>query len=134
MPSPDFAQHTAFPQAVFPEPAPYVYYIVTAVRPGSFDLISDDGEPWQGIPADRQDLAKIEVGGRFTWDGSSLENYVPYSLQPDIRGQVRELNSLPAHKRIQMRHQSTVQSMREFGYVFDSQSRLMPVRPDSPYL
>lgn len=56
---------TGFRQPVFPEPAPYVYYVVTAVRPGSFDLISDDGEPWQGIPVDREDLAKIEVGGRF---------------------------------------------------------------------
>jgi hypothetical protein len=120
------------PPTSFPQPAPYIYYRMTAVRADSFDLVSDEGETWDGVESDPQQIAKLQVGGRFTWDGENMENYVPADLQPEMRKRVKRLNAMPAHKRIQMRDQTTVQTMRQFGYVFDSESRLVPVGSSRP--
>jgi hypothetical protein len=118
---------TVSPGASFPEPAPYVYYRVTAVRAKTFDLVSDNGEAWDGIESEANQIAKLDVGGRFTWDGENLANYISASMQPEIREQVARLNGMPAHQRIQMRTAATVQTMREFGYVFDANNKVVPV-------
>jgi hypothetical protein len=112
--------------AAFPQPAQYVYYRVTAVHPDSFDLVSDEGEPWEGVEIDAEQLAAIQVGSRFTWDGETMDNHVPARMLPEILQQVKRLNAMPAHQRIQMRTQSSVQTMHEFGYVYDAQSKLSP--------
>jgi hypothetical protein len=78
------------------EPAPYVYCTVTAVHEDSLDLESDEGEAWEGVAADPADTAKVEPGGRFTWDGETLGNYASLSLQGEVVAQVQRLNALPA--------------------------------------
>jgi hypothetical protein len=115
--------------AAFPEPAPYVYCRVTAVHEDSLDLVSDEGEAWEGISCDPADTAKIEVGGRFTWDGQTLGNYVPQSVQGEIIAQIQRLNAMPATDRIQMRDAHTVQTMREFGYVFTADNKVVSAEP-----
>lgn len=109
-----------------PEPAPYVYFRITDVHGDTFDLVSDEGEEWGGIHADPEQVAVMEVGGRMTWDGETMENYMPPELLAQARGQVDKLNSLPAADRVQMRTADTVQTLRECGYVLDSDNRAVP--------
>jgi hypothetical protein len=126
------------PGQLYPEPAPYAYYRVTAVQVRQdrkalrMDLVSDMGEPWQGIEMPVTALGpqalEIQPGDRFTWDGRSLANRVPIRLQAELYQLAAKLNAMPAHKRaISRQNAQTVQTLREGGYVFNTDNYVIPV-------
>jgi hypothetical protein len=126
------------PGQLYPEPAPFVYYRVTEVRFSEdrkalrMDLVSDSGEPWQGIEAPVTALGpqalEIQPGDRFTWDGDSLANRVPLRLQAELYQLAAKLNAMPAHERATSRHDpQTVQTLREGGYIFNADNYVVPV-------
>jgi hypothetical protein len=126
------------PVRVYPEPAAYVYYRVTAVllsgdrKTLRMDLVSDSGEPWRDVEVavaqlGPQDL-EIQPGDRFTWDGRSLENRFPISFQPGLQQFAANLNAMPAQNRATGRHDiKTVQALREGGYVYNADNYVVPV-------
>lgn len=126
------------PAQLYPEPAPWAYYRVTAAQLSEdqqtlrMDLISDSGEPWQGVEAPVAEIgpqaADVQPGDRFTWDGNSLENRVPVASQVEIQELVANLNALPAQKRvISRRDAQMVQFFRQSGYVFNADNRVVAV-------
>ncbi len=136
------AQHQPSAQSqsvqIYPEPAAYVYYRVTAVQLSGdrktlrMDLLSDSGEPWHNIEAPVAEMGlqalEIQPGDRFTWDGSSLENRVPVNFQAELQQLVAKLNAMPTQKRATSRHDTqTVQTLREGGYVFNADNYVVPV-------
>jgi hypothetical protein len=126
------------PAQLYPEPAPYAYYRVTAIQFSRdrtllrMDLVSDSGEPWPGIESPVIALGpqalEIQPGDRFTWDGKSLTNRVPIGLQAKLHQLAAKLNAMPAHKRTTSRQDvHTVQTLREGGYVFNADNYVVPV-------
>ena len=129
---------TPQPPQIYPEPAPYVYYRVTAVQLSGdrstlrMDLVSDSREPWQGIEMPVAQIGpqalEIQPGDRFTWDGQSLGNRVPLRLQAELQQLAAKLNAMPAQKRATSRHDiQTVQALREGGYVFNADNYVVPI-------
>jgi hypothetical protein len=123
---------------VYPEPAAYVYYRVTAVllsgdrKTLRMDLLSDSGEPWRDVEVAVTQMGsqapEIQPGDRFTWDGRSLENRFPLRFQPELQQFAAKLNAMPAQKRATGRHDiKTVQAVREGGYVFNADNYVVPV-------
>jgi hypothetical protein len=127
----------AAPNQLYPEPAPCAYYRVAAVQFSrdrttlKMDLVSDSGEPWQGLETPVAALGpqafEIQPGDRFTWDGKSLTNRVPMRLQAELHQLAAKLNAMPAHKRATSRQDAqTVQTLRQGGYVFNPDNYVVP--------
>jgi hypothetical protein len=70
----------------------------------------------------------MQPGDRYTWDGDSLENYVPVELQAELEQLAARLNAMPAENRAACRRDAKmVQTFREGGYVFDADNCAVPV-------
>lgn len=126
------------PVQLYPEPAAYVYYRVTEVQFSQdqaslrLDLVSDTGEPWRGVEfpvaAIGAEASSIQRGDRYTWDGRSLSNRVPVTSQGELQGLADNINAMSADKRaISHRDGQMVQKLRQGGYVFNADNRVVSV-------
>jgi hypothetical protein len=71
---------------------------------------------------------------RFTWDGDTLENWVPgHLIESETHRLIADINSRPEWQRASLRQDpETVQTLRQSGFLFDVSHHAVPASQTAP--
>lgn len=120
----------------YPQPAEYVYCKITNVQVSpdrsqiTLSLMSDSGEQLPDVPVSVRDAGdealEIVPGDRFTYDGETIGNRMPIALAARYQELQAKLNAMDVFHRAEARKDpDIVQTLRNAGYVFDADNRVV---------